>query len=81
VKVLFGEGIPEFFQELPRPVQVKASRIIDLITVFPTMYPVRQIGLMRGYRYFNALGYYFYYSISSRELRVAAILPGRLEQA
>jgi plasmid stabilization system protein ParE len=81
VKVLFGEGIPEVFQELPRPVQVRAARIIDLIAVFPQMYPVRRIGLMRGYRYFNVLGYYFYYSISSQEIRVAAILPGRMEQA
>jgi len=81
VKVLFGQGIPEIFQELPRPVQIKAARIIDLITVFPEMYPVRRIGLMRGYRYFNALGYYFYYSISSQEIRVMAILPARMEQA
>ena len=81
MKVLFGQGIPEIFQELPRPVQIKAARIIDLITVFPEMYPVRRIGLMRGYRYFNALGYYFYYSISSQEIRVMAILPARMEQA
>jgi hypothetical protein len=59
VKVLFGEGIPEVFQELPRPVQVKAARIIDLIAAFPGMYPIRWIGLMRGYLYFNVLGYHF----------------------
>jgi hypothetical protein len=81
VRVFFGEGIPEAFQELPRPVRVKAARIIDLIAIFPEMYSVRMFGLMRGYRYFNALVYNFYYSISSQELRVAAILPDRMEQA
>jgi hypothetical protein len=81
VKVLFGEGIPEAFQELPHPVQVKAAGIISLIATYPEMYPVRLIGLMRGYRYFNALGYYFYYSTSSQEVRLAAILPSRMEQA
>jgi len=81
VNVLFGEGVLEVFQEFPRPVQVKAARIIDLIAVFSEIYPVRRIGLMRGYRYFNALGYYFYYSISSQEIRVTAVHPGRMEQA
>jgi hypothetical protein len=81
VKVLFGEGIPEVFQELPRPVQIHAARIIDLIAIYPEMYPVRKFGLMHGYRYFNALGYNFYYATSSQEIRITAILPGRMEQA
>lgn len=81
MKVLFGEGIPEVFQELPHPAQAKAARIITLIATYPEMYPVRVVGLMRGYRYFNALGYNFYYTTSSQELRIAAILPGRMEQA
>jgi hypothetical protein len=45
------------------------------------MYPVRTFGLMQGYRYFNALGYHFYYATSSQESRITAILPGRMEQA
>ena len=77
----WGTGFPKYFQELPRPVQVRAARIIDLIAVFPEMYPVRRAGLMRGYRYFNSFGYYFYYRISSQEVRITAILPGRMEQA
>ena len=81
MKVFFGEGIPEVLQELPDPVQVKAARIIDLIARFPEMYPVRWVGLMRGYRYFTVGGYYFYYSTSSQEVRIAAILPSRMEQA
>ena len=81
MKVLFGEGIPEVFQELPRPVRIHAARIIELIAIYPEMYPVRTFGLMQGYRYFNALGYHFYYATSSQEIRITAILPGRMEQA
>ncbi|HVP48774.1 MAG TPA: hypothetical protein VMT32_19400 [Bryobacteraceae bacterium] len=81
MRVLLGEGIPEAFQGLPHPVQVKAARMISLIATYPEMYPVRLVGLMRGYRYFNALGYHFYYSTSSQEVRIAAILPGRMEHA
>jgi len=55
--------------------------MISLIATYPEMYPVRLVGLMRGYRYFNALGYHFYYSTSSQEVRIAAILPGRMEHA
>jgi hypothetical protein len=33
---------------------------------------------MRGYRYFVAYGVLFYYSVSSAEIRIAAILPGRM---
>jgi hypothetical protein len=62
VRVLFGEGIPEVFQELPRPVQIHAGRIIGLIAIYPEMYPVRRFGL----RYFSALGDHFYYLISSQ---------------
>ena len=31
---------------------------------------------MRGYRYFIADGYLFYYSLSAREVRITAIIPG-----
>jgi hypothetical protein len=36
---------------------------------------------MRGYRYFVAYGVLFYYSVSSTEVRIAAILPGRMRLA
>ena len=36
---------------------------------------------MRGYRYFIANGVLFYYSISLTEIRIAAILPGRMRLA
>ena len=62
MRVLFGEGVPEVFQELPRPVQIHAARIIELIAIYPEMCPVRRF----GFRYFSALGYHFYYLISSQ---------------
>jgi hypothetical protein len=39
------------------------------------MYPIRRRGLMRGYRYFIADRFLFYYSVSSIEVRIAAIIP------
>jgi hypothetical protein len=36
---------------------------------------------MRGYRYFVAHSVLFYYSVSSAEIRIAAILPGRMRLA
>jgi hypothetical protein len=36
---------------------------------------------MRGYRYFVAHGFLFYYSASSAEIRIAAILPGQMRLA
>jgi plasmid stabilization system protein ParE len=78
VRVLFGEGVPEVFQDLPPAVQRKATEIINLLAVFPEMYPERQRGLMTGYRYFTVKEYLFYYSVSSEELRLAAIIPGRM---
>ena len=39
------------------------------------MYPVRQRGVMKGYRYFIAGRYLFYYSVASAEIRIAAIIP------
>lgn len=79
--VLFGDGVPEVFQALPLPVRKEAARILDLIAVFPRMYPVRRRGLMKGYRYFAAFDYLFYYSITSDEVRVSAIIPGRMRRA
>jgi hypothetical protein len=54
VIVLFAEGVPEVFAELPREVQRRAAHSIELISAFPRMYPVRCRGLMRDYRYFVA---------------------------
>ena len=36
---------------------------------------------MKGYRYFVVMGYLFYYSTSSAEVRLTAILPGCMQQA
>jgi hypothetical protein len=33
---------------------------------------------MRGYRYFVAYSFLFYYSASPAEIRISAILPGRM---
>jgi hypothetical protein len=36
---------------------------------------------MRGYHYFTADRFFFYYSVSSSELRIAAILPAGMRHA
>ena len=46
-----------------------------LAFLYPSMYPVRQRGLMRGYRYFMAGRFLFYYSVTTNEIRIAAIIP------
>ncbi len=36
---------------------------------------------MRGYRYFVVFKTLFYYSVSSSEVRISAILPGQIRKA
>ncbi len=79
--VLFGEGAEDTFRNLPRPVQVRAAKLLDLLGEYPEMFPVRRRGLMKGLRYFMAHRYLFYYSASSTEIRILAILPGQMRQA
>jgi len=45
------------------------------------MYPVRRRGLMRGYRYFVAGRYLFYYAIAGDEVRMTAIIPAAMRRA
>ena len=79
--VLFSTGASEIFTLLPEPVRRKAADSIELLASNPRMYPVRRRGIMRGYRYFVAYGVLFYYSAASAEIRIAAILPGRMRLA
>jgi plasmid stabilization system protein ParE len=81
VRILFGQGVHEHFDELPVPVKTEAARIIDLLASFPLMYPVRRRGIMRGYRYFTSFRYLFFYSVTSTDVRVAAIIPGVMARA
>ena len=79
--LLFAEGLPDVFRDLPERVKRNATRSLDLLTSQPRMYPVRQRGLMKGYRYFVVDDYLFYYSVTSSEIRISAILPGRVYHA
>ena len=63
--VLFADGVSEIFGELPARVQQRASHSIELLRSHPRIYPIRRRGLMRGYRYFIAGRYLFYYSMSA----------------
>jgi len=81
VIVLFSAGASEIFTRLPEPVKRRAARSIELLASNPHMYPVRRRGVMRRYRYFAAYSVLFYYSASSTEIRIAAILPGRMRGA
>lgn len=79
--VFFSAGAAEVFRELPPAVQRQAERSIALAALYPQMYTTRRSGVMKSYRYFTSKGYLFYYQFTDQELRVAAIIPGRMEQA
>ena len=79
--VFLGSGVEEIFNSLPATVQAQASKFFHLIGVFPEMFARRPRGLFKGYRYFIAGQYNFYYSVSSAEIRIVAILPGRMRRA
>jgi plasmid stabilization system protein ParE len=81
VTVLFAEGLPEIFEELPDSVKRLAAHSIKLLSIYPHMYPVRRAGLMRGYRYFIAGPYLFYYSAATTEIRLSAIIPAAMRLA
>jgi plasmid stabilization system protein ParE len=81
VIVLFADGIPEIFEALPEDVKRKAAHSIELLSVYPRMYPVRRRGLMRGYRYFIAERFLFYCSVTTAEIRVVAIIPAAMRDA
>ena len=76
MKILFAATAAESFAELPDAAKEKAAKSIELLKQHPSIYPVRQQGLMRGYRYFISDGYLFYYSLSALEVRITAIIPG-----
>lgn len=79
--ILFIEGADEAFDELPHPTKRQAARSIDKLSQFPRIYPLRRRGLMRGYRYFVAGRHLFYYSVSSTEVRITAIIPAAMRRA
>ena len=81
MKALFSSGAGEVFESLPHRVRDRAFQMLDLVVLYPEMFPVRQRGLMAGYRSFRVDQYLFYYSVTSQEIRITAILPGRMEQA
>jgi plasmid stabilization system protein ParE len=81
VTVFLGTGVEEIFNSLPAPVQAHASESIRLIGVFPEMFAQRRRGVFKGFRYFVAGPYLFYYSVSSEEIRIIGILHGRMRRA
>jgi len=81
LKISFSEEAREAFAELPDAVILRASGSIELLPTHPRMYPVRRIGIMKGYRYFMAYRTLFYYSVTSDEIRITGIIPGYMNLA
>jgi plasmid stabilization system protein ParE len=79
--ILFAEGLLEIFEELPDSVKRQAAHSIKLLSIYPDMHPRRRRGLMRGYRYFIAGRYLFYYSAATAEIRLTAIIPAAMRLA
>ena len=59
MKLVFADGVPERFVELPRRAQLVAQQKLDLILTQPRMYPVRSRGVLRGQIYFYLEPYLF----------------------
>jgi hypothetical protein len=78
VTVLFSEVLLEFLETLPDSVKLGAPCSVALLSVYRSMYPVRQRCLMRGHRYFMAGRFLFYYSVATEEIRIAAIIPATM---
>jgi plasmid stabilization system protein ParE len=81
VTILFAEGVAEVFDQLPEPVKHRAAQSLDLLSTHPRMYPIRRRGLFRGYRFFVAGSFLFFYEVAGGELRLSAILPGMMRRA
>ncbi len=78
---IFSRDAAEVFADLPDAVASAAAEKIELLLQHPHMYQIRQFGVMRGYRCFVARRHLFYYSVSSTEVRILAILPGGMRRA
>ena len=79
--VLFAEDLLKVFGELPETRKHQAAQCIEPLASHPRMYPIRRRGLMRGYRYFIAGRFLFYYSIAGDEVRMTAVIPAAMRQA
>ena len=79
--VLFAEGVPDIFADIPREAQLRAAHSIELLSSFPRMYPMRRRGVMRGYRYFVAGRFLFYYAVAVTEIRITAVIPAGMRRA
>lgn len=81
MRILFAAAADDAFAELPQSTKNRAAGSIELLRQHPRMYPIRRRGLMRGYRYFVADEHLFYYTVSSEEIRIAAVIPGVMRRA
>ncbi|MCC6585928.1 MAG: type II toxin-antitoxin system RelE/ParE family toxin [Bryobacterales bacterium] len=79
--ILFSAAAAEAFSELPESAKRTATRCLDLLAHHPRMYPLRRRGIMRGYRYFVAGRYLFYYRLANEEVQVTALIPGVMRDA
>ena len=79
--VLFSQDLLGVFGVLPEAVKLQAARSIGLLSEHPHMFPIRRRGLMRGYRYFIAGRFLFYYSIAGNEIRITAVIPAAMRRA
>jgi plasmid stabilization system protein ParE len=80
VTVIFGEGVDKLFLDLPNRVQTQALEMFRLIVSFPRMFPVRRRGTGKGYRFFTAGRFVFFYSVSSEQIRIITILSGGMRR-
>lgn len=77
MKVLWTEPAATAFQRLTRHLQQATLARIDMISVFPEMYPVRQHQPYAGFRYFVIENYCVSYVVAENTIIILALFHTR----
>jgi len=79
--VLWTDTALDGLAEVPASTGQEILRKIRSARRFPNMYPARQRGRYRGYRWFPAGEWLVFYQVTGKRLIVMGILHGRRREA
>lgn len=78
VDIRWLDPVRQLFDELSRKEQEPILQRLELLRLFPDMYPVRRRGHFRGHRYFVAGHWLVYYRHRGDSVYVRALWPARI---